>query len=88
MAPVEALRLIEAGESPGSKHSPGPVENVAYFNPHLLRPKGERNDHHRNFFAHLSTRISCYLFNSGRASVKDLINIVSEKTEEASLQEQ
>lgn len=88
MEPDEALRLIEAGESPGIRHSAGPAQNIAYFNPHLLHSTAERGDHHRNFFRHLCSHLSCYIFNSGQASVEDIKNIVADLTEVADLQGQ
>lgn len=88
MEPDEALRLIEAGESPGIRHSAGPASNIAYFNPHLLHSTEERRDHHRNFFKHLCSQLNCYIFNSGQGSVEDIKNIVADLTEVADQQGQ
>jgi len=76
MDPEDALRILESGESLGSKGSLGPLRSKPFFNPHLLHTSSDRLDHHRSFFQHLCTNIPCYLFNSGVAKVEDILNIV------------
>ena len=83
----DALRIFEAGESPGIKQSLGPAQNVAFFNPHLLHATAERSALHRNFFKHLCSQINCYIFNSGLASVEDIKSIISGQAEDIGPQE-
>jgi len=77
LEPDEALRLIEAGESPGIRQASGPAHNASFFNPHLLHSSTERSENHKNFFRHLCSLLSCYIFNSGVASVEDIKDIVA-----------
>ncbi|MFC2166994.1 pyridoxal phosphate-dependent aminotransferase [Acidobacteriota bacterium] len=74
--PEDALRILEAGESQGSKGNIGPLKSSPFFNPHLLLTSSDKVDHHRNFFRHLCTNIPCYLFNSGVAKIEDILKIV------------
>jgi hypothetical protein len=76
MDPEDALRIMESGESLGSKGNIGPLKNSPFFNPHLLHTSSDRVDHHRSFFRHLCANIPCYLFNSDVAKVEDILNIV------------
>ncbi len=76
MDPEDAFRILESGESLGSKGSLGPLKSEPFFNPHLLHTSSDRLDHHKNFFRHLCANIPCYLFNSGVAKVEDILNIV------------
>ena len=73
----EALRILESGESPGAKKSLSPAKNQPFYNPHLLFTTPERLELHKNFFRRLLENTSCYLFNSGVASVDKLKEIVT-----------
>lgn len=73
----EALRILEAGESPGLKPSLSPSKSQAYYNPHLLLKTPERLELQKNFFARLLKTCSCYLFNSGVASAEEVIKIAA-----------
>lgn len=79
MDPEDALRIMESGESLSSKGNLGPIKNAPFFNPHLLHTSSDRLDHHKNFFRHLFANIPCYLFNSGKGKVEDILNITAGK---------
>jgi len=87
MDPEDALRIMEAGESLGSRGSLGPLKNQPFYNPHLLHTTSDRLDHHKNFIRHLCANIPCYLFNSGVAKVEDILNIVVGKSNGKNTQE-
>ena len=76
MNPEDAFRILDSGESLGSRKNLGPLKSEPFFNPHLLHTASDRMDHHRNFFRHLFGNIPCYLFNSGVAKVEDILNII------------
>ncbi|MCJ7580871.1 MAG: pyridoxal phosphate-dependent aminotransferase, partial [Candidatus Aminicenantes bacterium] len=76
MDPEDALRIMESGESLGSRGTLGPLKNNPFFNSHLLHTSSDRLDHHKTFFRHLSANIPCYLFNSGVGKVEDILNVV------------
>lgn len=77
LGPDEALRILEAGETPGLKPSAGPSKSQAYYNPHLLLKTPERLELQKNFFGQLLQTCACYLFNSGVASAEEMIRIVT-----------
>ncbi len=87
MDPEDALRILESGESLGSRGNLGPLKSEPFFNPHLLHTSSDRLDHHRSFFRHLCTNIPCYLFNSGVAKTEDILNIIVGETNQEKSQE-
>jgi aspartate/methionine/tyrosine aminotransferase len=72
----DALRIIESGESPGLRTSLSPAKSQPFFNPHLLVATPERIEYQKNFFHQLLQTVTCYLFNSGVASVDDIKRLV------------
>jgi hypothetical protein len=72
----DALRIIESGESPGLRTSLSPAKSQPFFNPHLLVATPERIEYQKNFFHQLLQTVTCYLFNSGLASVDDIKRLV------------
>lgn len=87
MDPEDALRIMESGESLSSKGNLGPIKNAPFFNPHLLHTSSDRLDHHKNFFRHLFANIPCYLFNSGKGKVEDILNVIAGKANNKESQE-
>jgi len=77
----EALRILESGESPGLKKSPGPGKSQPYFNPHLLASSPERMELHKNLWRRLLQSTAVYLFNSGTGNAGDLKKLVSGASE-------
>ncbi|MCJ7679473.1 MAG: pyridoxal phosphate-dependent aminotransferase, partial [Candidatus Aminicenantes bacterium] len=75
----DALRLLESGESFGTRTDMSASAPAAFFNPHLLDHSSDNMDGQRQFFRRLLNNTSCYLFNSGVASADDLYQIVSGK---------
>jgi aspartate/methionine/tyrosine aminotransferase len=73
----EALRILEAGESPGAKKILSPAKTQPYYNPHLLLTTPERLELQRKYFKHLLENTSCYLFNSGVASAEKIKEILT-----------
>jgi aspartate/methionine/tyrosine aminotransferase len=73
----EALRLLESGEMPGLRKSPGSSKSRPYFNPHLLASSPERLELHKNLWKRLLQGVSVYLFNSGRGGAADLRKAVT-----------
>lgn len=73
----DALRLLESGQSLGLTRGLSPSKSQPFFNPHLLLTTPEKMELQRNFFERLLESSSCYLFNSGKASVDDLKKIVT-----------
>ncbi len=78
--PEDALRLLEGGESLGTKGSLGPSKSEPFFNPHLLVSDEERMELQKNFFRRLLEKIVCYLFNSGVASAEEIKRITSSES--------
>jgi aspartate/methionine/tyrosine aminotransferase len=66
LAPDEAIRVLEAGESSGTGKHLAPSKTQPFFNPHLLAGPG-RLEAHRAFFRSLLERTSCFWFNAGVA---------------------
>lgn len=81
LAAEDALRILETGESLGSRRTLSPSKSEPFYNPHLLVANEERMELQKNFFLRLLESISCYLFNSGVASADDIKKIVSEESE-------
>jgi hypothetical protein len=77
----DALRIMESGESPGLRMAIGPSKSQPFYNPHLLLTNPERIDYQKNFFRQLLTNTSCYLINSGVATVDDIQNLIKQETE-------
>ena len=77
----DALRIMESGESPGLRMAIGPSKSQPFYNPHLLLTNSERIDYQKNFFRQLLTNTSCYLINSGVATVDDIQNLIKQETE-------
>lgn len=75
----DALRLLESGQSLGLTRGLSPSKSQPFFNPHLLLTTPEKMELQRNFFERLLESSSCYLFNSGKASVDDLKKIVTDE---------
>ncbi len=73
----DALRILESGQSLGLTRGLSPSKSQPFFNPHLLLTTPEKTELHRNFFERLLESASCYLFNSGKATVDDLKRIVT-----------
>jgi len=76
LAPDEALRILESGESPGMRTSAAPGKNPPFFNPHLLQTTEERLALQRAFFQKLLGSAAFYLFNSGAAGAEKIKEIV------------
>ena len=77
----DALRIMESGESPGLRMTIGPSKSQPFYNPHLLMTNPERIDYQKNFFRQLLKNTSCYLINSGVATVDDIQNLIKQETE-------
>ena len=75
----DALRILESGQSLGLTRGLSPSKSQPFFNPHLLLTTPEKMEFQRNFFERLLESTSCYLFNSGKASVDDLKKIVTDE---------
>ncbi len=75
----DALRILESGQSLGLTRGLSPSKSQPFFNPHLLLTTPEKMELQRNFFERLLESTSCYLFNSGKASVDDLKKIVTDE---------
>jgi len=73
----DAVRILESGENIGLKRSLGSASTQPFYNPHLLLSTAERIDLQRHFFERLFKSTTCYLFNSGVASEKEIIRIVT-----------
>jgi hypothetical protein len=73
----DAIRILESGENIGLKKSLGSPSKQPFFNPHLLLSTSERIDLQKHFFERLFKYATCYLFNSGVASEKEIIRIVA-----------
>jgi hypothetical protein len=73
----DALRILESGQSPGLTRGLSPSKSQPFFNPHLLLTTPEKMELQRNFFESLLESTSCFLFNSGKASVDDLMKILT-----------
>ena len=79
----DALRILESGESLGLKKTLSAERSQPYFNPHLLLTSSERMEFQRHFFQRLSEVTSCYLFNSGVASIEEIKRkIIGEEPQE------
>lgn len=76
----DALRILESGELLGMKRSLSPTQAQPFYNPHLLVTTSERMDLQKSFFQRLLDTTSCFIFNSGVASVEDLKKIVVGET--------
>lgn len=76
----DALRLLESGESPGLRTAIGPAKSQPFYNPHLLLTNPERMEHQKNFFRCLLENTSCYLVNSGVATIEDILNLIKTDT--------
>jgi len=72
----DALRILESGQSPGLKTTISPPGSQPFFNPHLLLTTPERIEYQKNFFRQLLQRTTCYLFNSGIATVDDIKQMI------------
>ena len=72
---------MESGESPGLRMAIGPSKSQPFYNPHLLMTNPERIDYQKNFFRQLLKNTSCYLINSGVATVDDIQNVIKQETE-------
>ncbi len=81
MAPEDALRILESGESLGAARSLTTSKREPFFNPHLLVTDAPRLDLQKNFFRKLLESTTCILFNSGVATAEDLKKILSGETE-------
>jgi len=73
----DALRILESGQSLGLTRGLSPSKSQPFFNPHLLLTTPEKMELQRNFFESLLESTSCFLFNSGKASVDDLMKILT-----------
>jgi hypothetical protein len=73
----DALRILEYGESLGSRSDLTTSKSHAFFNPHLLMTTADRLESQRNFFQRLLDNTKCYLFNSGVATSDDIIRIIT-----------
>ena len=63
----DALRILEYGESLGSRQDLSPTKSQPFFNPHLHVRTPDRLESQRNFFRRLLENTRCYLFNTGVA---------------------
>ena len=81
MAPEDALRILESGESLGAARSLTASKREPFFNPHLLVTDGPRLDLQKNFYRRLLDSTTCYLFNSGVATGEDLKKTLTGETE-------
>ncbi|MFQ6108532.1 MAG: pyridoxal phosphate-dependent aminotransferase [Candidatus Aminicenantales bacterium] len=77
----DALRILESGESLGTRRVLSPSKSEPFYNPHLLLADEERMNLQRHFFRRLLESASCYLFNSGVASAEDIKRIISGDSE-------
>lgn len=77
----DALRILESGESPGLRTAISPAKTHPFYNPHLLLTTPERIGYQKNFFRELLENTSCYLINSGAATVQDIRNLIERETE-------
>ncbi len=73
----DALRILESGESLGLKRDLTPSKSQPFYNPHILLKTPERLELQREFFERVLEGASCYLFNSGVASVEDMKKIIT-----------
>ena len=72
----DALRILEYGESLGSRTDIRSSRTYPFFNPHLLMNTPERMDAQRSFFRRLLENTRCYLFNSEAADASDILRII------------
>jgi hypothetical protein len=72
----DALRILESGESLGSRSDIQSTRTHPFFNPHLLLTNPERMEAQRHFFRRLLENTRCYLFNSGAADASDIMRII------------
>jgi aspartate/methionine/tyrosine aminotransferase len=72
----DALRILEYGESLGSRTDLRSARTFPFFNPHLLLNTPERIETQRSFFRRLLENTRCYLFNSGAADASDILRII------------
>jgi aspartate/methionine/tyrosine aminotransferase len=77
----DALRILETGESLGSRRTLTPSKGEPFYNPHLLVTNDERMELQKSFFRRILESTSCYLFNSGVASAEDIKRIVAGESE-------
>jgi len=77
----DALRILEYGESLGSRSDLSSSKSHPFFNPHLLVTTPDRLEAHRNFFRRMLENTRCYLFNSGNAGVEDIKRIITGEKE-------
>lgn len=77
----DALRILETGESLGSRRTLTPSKGEPFYNPHLLVTNDERMELQKSFFRRVLESTSCYLFNSGVASPEDIKKIVTGESE-------
>ena len=77
----DALRILETGESLGSRRTLTPSRGEPFYNPHLLVTNDERMELQKSFFRRVLESTSCYLFNSGVASPEDIKKIVTVESE-------
>ncbi len=72
----DALRILEYGESLGSRTDIRSARTHPFFNPHLLLSSPERIEAQRSFYRRLLENTRCYLFNSGAADASDILRII------------
>lgn len=73
----DAMRILEYGESLGSRLDLSPSKSHPFFNPHLLMTTADRIESQRNFFQRLLESTRCFLFNSGVAGSDDIMRIIT-----------
>ncbi|MGB2906919.1 MAG: pyridoxal phosphate-dependent aminotransferase [Candidatus Aminicenantaceae bacterium] len=72
----DALRILEYGESLGSRTDLRSARTFPFFNPHLLLSTPDRIEAQRSFYRRLLDNTRCYLFNSGTADASDILRII------------
>ncbi|MGB8952634.1 MAG: pyridoxal phosphate-dependent aminotransferase [Candidatus Aminicenantales bacterium] len=72
----DALRILEAGESPGLKKEINVSKAQPFFNPHLLLTTPERLELQKAFFQKLLHSASFFLFNSGAAGADQIRQVI------------
>jgi len=83
--PEDAIKFLEDGRNPGNY---GAMQNVPFFNPHLLIKSMDRVDSQKQNFKKLFRSASVYIVNAGmesREAIKNRISALVAGNEEAAL---